>query len=433
MRDLALDAFYRLIKMHPRGPYELMRANNLRPRAEVEAQQRAMLDELLRTAVEKIPYYRSLGIAPRIEEFPVQRKELLDQHFNELIIAGAQSRSDKVASGSGTTRVATRMLIDKSSYSWHIAVRWRKDNLLGFPPGSPTVLFVQERPRTAWRDFKNRMGEYVVNRYRMNTTATSEAAVRATHQRLAKIKPVIVDAMTSILESFARLSLKLGLKAPSSVRYVRPSGENISAEQRALFESYFNAPVRASYGAREFGGCAQECAQGEYHLFPEICYYEVLCEDGQVRPYGSGRILVTTLHNQVMPLIRYDPGDIVTLSAEYCPCGSPLPLLKEISGRTSEILYLPNGNAISSQAVYNVMDYLNAERWRVTQDRSDHLEVLVIPTASWGAQDVEALKAGVASIGQGQWSYDLHFVSELPKVGNSGKSPRVVNATETRY
>ena len=213
---------------------------------------------------------------------------------------------------------------------------------------------------------------------------------------------------------------------------MRPSGENISSDHRALFSAYFNAPIRASYGAREFGGCAQECGHGNYHLFPEICAYEVLCEDGVIRPYGSGRILVTTLHNKVMPLVRYDCGDLVTLSDEQCPCGSPLPVLKEIFGRTSEILYLPDGSSISSQAIHNICGYLNADNWRVTQDSLEHLDIQVVPSAGWGEGDNEAVRAGIARIGLGQWRHDLRLVQEIPKMG-SGKSPKIVNATEKRY
>ena len=47
-----------------------------------------------------------------------------------------------------------------------------------------------------------------------------------------------------------------------------------------------------------------------------------------------GRLVVTSLHNRVMPLLRYDTRDLAVWSEERaCPCGSNFPIVDKIVGR----------------------------------------------------------------------------------------------------
>lgn len=432
LAGMAMDAFYASVGLYPRTAFNSMSANEARPRAEILAQQAALLQRTLQLAATKVPYYRERGLAAEISAFPVLRKELLDAHFAALIVEGGRRKGDRLASGSGTTRVATRLLIDKESYSWHNAVRWRIASWHGCPPGTTSVLFAQERRKPPLREIKERFGEHCVRRYRLQMLRQDEASVRQVQAQLCRIRPAVVDGMTSILESFCHFCTRLKLPPPPGVRLVRPSGENITDQHRQAFADYFQAPVRATYGAREFGTVAGECREGRYHLSPEINYYEVLRDDGSIGTTGSGRILVTTLHNSVMPLIRYDPGDFVTLTDEPCPCGLPLPVLAEIHGRTSELFYLPDGSTISSRAMYVLFEYRNLHMWRVTQDGERHLAVELVPTSAWDGSDEAAIRRGLDHVTGGQLRYDFAYLPRIEALPN-GKNPKVVNLTEKRY
>ena len=50
-------------------------------------------------------------------------------------------------------------------------------------------------------------------------------------------------------------------------------------------------------------------------------------------------MLLTNLANTVQPLIRYELGDHVTVHAEPCACGSPLPVI-EVCGRQDDPLHM---------------------------------------------------------------------------------------------
>lgn len=82
---------------------------------------------------------------------------------------------------------------------------------------------------------------------------------------------------------------------------------------RKEIEEVFKCNVFNRYGSREVGGIACNCAdETDLHLSIWNQYVEIL--DDYMQPVGPGKIgkaYVTTLNNKVMPLIRYEIGDIV--------------------------------------------------------------------------------------------------------------------------
>lgn len=82
-----------------------------------------------------------------------------------------------------------------------------------------------------------------------------------------------------------------------------------------------------------------ECKLGNMHINADWIIFEPV--DAKHNPIPSGqhsdRLLITNLANRVMPIIRYELGDRVSLSAERCACGITLPVAK-VEGRTDDIL-----------------------------------------------------------------------------------------------
>jgi len=75
------------------------------------------------------------------------------------------------------------------------------------------------------------------------------------------------------------------------------------------------------------------------HLNADWVIFEPV--DAQHNPIPAGqlsdRTLITNLANRIMPIIRYELGDRVSLSPEPCSCGKTLPVVN-VEGRTDEIL-----------------------------------------------------------------------------------------------
>jgi phenylacetate-coenzyme A ligase PaaK-like adenylate-forming protein len=144
--------------------------------------------------------------------------------------------------------------------------------------------------------------------------------------------------------------------------------------------------------------------------------------------------LLTHLANTVQPLIRYDLGDQITLAAQPCSCGSPLPVIA-VRGRQDESLVMKGGHGrmvtILPLALTTILeDQAGVFDFQVRQ-KNDH--TLLLRLGLRGAEAVAAmercrgaLKAFAASLGLGP----IHVVElNQPLMrGRTGKVCRVIAA-----
>jgi len=156
-------------------------------------------------------------------------------------------------------------------------------------------------------------------------------------------RPGYLFTYPSLVTELAKLSLERGVRLPDLVE-VRTLAESLGPEVRGLCHDAWGVPVTDLYSASECGYLALQCPEHEhYHVQAEGVLLEVLDDRG--RPCGPGevgRIVVTSLHNFAMPLVRYDIGDFAEVGAP-CDCGRGLPVLRRILGRVRNTLVTADG------------------------------------------------------------------------------------------
>ncbi len=148
----------------------------------------------------------------------------------------------------------------------------------------------------------------------------------------------------TILITYPTVAALLAQEAESGRLRIAPreiwtGGETLGAGVRAYIEQRLGGVLRNSYGASEFLAMGWECAHGQMHLNADWVILEPV--DERHRPVPPGEppcaVLLTNLANTVQPLIRYELGDHVTVHAEPCSCGSPLPVIT-VCGRQDDPL-----------------------------------------------------------------------------------------------
>lgn len=85
-----------------------------------------------------------------------------------------------------------------------------------------------------------------------------------------------------------------------------------------------------------------------YHINAEHLILEIV--DGRNRPVGPGqmgKVLITTLENRLMTLIRCEIGDYAVASQGVCHCGRTLPTIGRVIGRGINLFRLPDGKQTS--------------------------------------------------------------------------------------
>jgi phenylacetate-CoA ligase len=105
---------------------------------------------------------------------------------------------------------------------------------------------------------------------------------------------------------FARYCEARGLRLPS-LEFILCSYEFVSVCHRRALERVFGVPVFDLYGSTETGHLLIETEQGQFRPSLETAFLEVIEPDAG----GVGELVVTTLTNPFMPLVRYRIGDLV--------------------------------------------------------------------------------------------------------------------------
>ena len=185
----------------------------------------------------------------------------------------------------------------------------------------------------------------------------------------------------------------------------------------------FGCRVVDMYGCQEAGLLATECPDGHgHHVCAESVLLEILREDGTPAPAGeTGRVVLTSLHNFAMPLIRYAIGDYAALHDGPCPCGRALPLLTKIFGRSANLFVFPDGSRrMLGVSLDEIRRFLGFESLQIVQHRIDEIEVRYVPLSDTAPADGEGLEAYFRTILNPQARVTLTPLSVLARE-KSGK------------
>lgn len=114
-----------------------------------------------------------------------------------------------------------------------------------------------------------------------------------------------------------------------ALRALFVGGEPLSPARRERISRIWNVPVVEEYGSTETGTLAGQCPEGRLHLWADRALFEVLDPAmGALSDEGRGRLVVTPLYREAMPLLRYNLDDDVEISYADCACGWRLPLVR---------------------------------------------------------------------------------------------------------
>jgi len=200
---------------------------------------------------------------------------------------------------------------------------------------------------------------------------------------LRQIKPDVLLTFPSVLLSLSSRDLS-GINP----RQIFTQGEMVTPYCRDVVKRKFGVDLFEIYGSVEFGNMAFECTEHfALHIITDNVYIELLDEKGEpVAPGEHGEIVVTGLHNYVMPLIRYRIGDLGVLTDDRCPCGRSWPLLKSIEGRSNDLLVLPSGRRISwlylQRCIFYDQEFQKnlfcISQYQIVQERRDRIVINVV-------------------------------------------------------
>lgn len=250
--------------------------------------------------------------------------------------------------------------------------------------------------------------------------------------RLNGYRPHSIVGYASVLEGLALRADDFRLE---SLRQVANSSEQLTARARARIERAFGVPVMDHYGLGECLFLSDGCpTDGGAHVNADWAILENVDADNRPVPPGvaGDRVLVTNLANRVQPFIRYVVHDRVVMAEGPCRCGSRLPRIARVEGRSAEALWFPDAGGrlrpVPGVVFHDVIDRLpNVREWRAIQAAADEvmLQVECLEGTDHGI-DVALIRRRLLDAGAGPATrVRIDVVTDLRPDPRTGKYRRI--------
>jgi phenylacetate-CoA ligase len=331
------------------------RAIETMPRSDLSILQLSRLNKTLERAARSV-YYKnrlpeSLGSVEEIHDLPFTTKQDLRDAFPEGLLCVPREEVIRLHSSSGTTGQATVVyhtrkdienwaeLCARSMYMTGVRQEDVFQNMMGYGlfTGGLGLHYGSER-----------LGALTIPA----SSGNSRRQIRLMqdfHTTVIHITPSYALHLYSILQEEGVDPLR---DLELNIAFL--GAEPYSEETRRKIEKLYGMDAFNSYGLSEMNGpgVAFECTEKEgMHLWEDSYLLEVvdpssgeLVEDGV-----EGELVLTTLHREGMPIIRYRTGDIASVYPDACPCGRTHRRISRIKGRSDDMLIIKGVNIYPMQ------------------------------------------------------------------------------------
>lgn len=437
----------------------------------IKAKQEKRLRALLAHAISRSPYYRrrfaGLDVARcHLEDLPTLTKAEMMEHYDELVTDPRLKKDDLaaftddlhnlgrlnlgeygVSHTSGSQGQPALIVQDQDALSLIFAVQFARATKLKrrflphlgrlFKPARMAVMTVKPGfyPSAAAFAYQPKYLSPMFKVLRLSYSDPMETNIR----RLEEFRPDYITGYASALEALGREEAegRMNLRRLRCLQQITNVAEPLSDASGAWLERVFDAHVTDEYAMGECMALTSGCTAGRgSHVNSDLAVLEVVDEKNRPVPPGTegSKVLVTNLYNYVQPIIRYEVDDRVTMSGAPCSCGSPLPHVARIGGRTKDLLWIDDGGTRREVPYYVFLTPLHhvlelAEHQivqtgparfviRAVPLRGKHLSTDRMRRLVMDHVREEGLESAI--------TFDIEIVPEIP-LGPSGKLTRVKN------
>lgn len=352
------------------------------PLPAVRAYQLHRLRRMLAFCERQVPLYRErfgqAGVRARdlrslddLAHFPTLTREEVVAAFPEGILSRPPRTDDVVFRTSGTSGLFMEIAYSARANDLLDAIYARALFSTGYRPWDRFAYFWDEDPKPL--SSYERLGLMRKSYLRMSPDP------RVQLQQLRELKPRYIYNFPSVMMMVARIVEREGIN-DIRPRGIICHGEFMPDEIQQEIGRIFGCPVHNQYGAQEFNRVGWDCAARRgMHLDADSVVLEVLDGDARVEDGQEGELVITGLHNELMPLVRYRIGDMGRIKNGPCSCGRGLPLFEITEGRMDDLLTLSDGRRIGARLLAPRIERLKGfTQYRVVQTRSDHVQVLLV-------------------------------------------------------
>lgn len=201
---------------------------------------------------------------------------------------------------------------------------------------------------------KENIKDFIMKRYRFSLVDLSESGFEKFLKIFASKKFDYLYGYTNTLLIFAKYLTsknKILKNINRSLKYCIVTAELLTENNRKILEESFGIPIVNEYGASEVGIIGFEAPSGEMLLSDETLIADSISIDSK----NNDNLIVTNLNNKAMPFIRYNIGDLVTITDN--PQKNKNKIISKIIGRQNDMICFPNGRKLPGFSIVKPFDY----------------------------------------------------------------------------
>jgi len=235
---------------------------------------------------------------------------------------------------------------------------------------------------------------------------------------LIETDPAFLYTLPSTLNGLLDRIAEAGKSLPN-LKKLFCGGEVVDDSLREKALQLTGLPIVDNYGSTE-AFLAWQCPEHSYHINSEQIIFEIVDKhDRPVQPGEMGRVLITTLWNDVMPLIRYEIGDYAISSDSTCPCGRTLPLIQRIIGRQVNLFRLKNNQLLSPiEVLVKLASCHQLKQYQVIQETIDQFVIRFVSDNGLSVEYRQRLLMDIQSI------LDYPVEIQFEQVDSISRTPR---------
>jgi phenylacetate-CoA ligase len=397
---------------------DLLEHHRLTP-AQMREKQRDELAAIVAFARAHVPYYRTrYANVAEFGDLPILTKPDVVGHLDEMLADDAKRSEAKIGYTGGSTGKPLAFWYDEAKHELMRAGMMRSYMGSGWRPGQKILNFWGARQDTvAGGVFGAGWSDFIAAERTIAAYEYTERQLREWADFIRRYRPVLLQGYASILAELARHIIDQRIAMPRSLIGVYSTAEVLEDWQRELMQRAFSCHVFNQYGSREIPNIACECRHGHMHVFTDMVHLESTADE---------RLLVTSLTNRLMPMIRYENGDSGRLIDGDCDCGWPFPLMAMGMCRQNDLIRTPGGKTIHPSALNRLlygMTQIRQYQWRQVAPNRMLLSVVASPALD------DAVTTGLqtrlrAEVDAGM-ALEVRHVEEIPRSA-SGKHRFVI-------
>ena len=190
------------------------------------------------------------------------------------------------------------------------------------------------------------------------------------YDKLTQSKLTWLHGYPSQLAHFAHLCKKNNLRHFPYLKIISLGAENLLEHQKDIMEEVFNVPIIQHYGLAEGVSNISERRNGKLEPDQDFAYTELIPIDSS-KP-SICRIIGTNYNNLAFPLIRYDTGDIATVSWK-----NQKPAILSIDGRKEDFITLKSGVSLG-RLDHIFKSLINIQKAQIVQKKNKKIIVRVV-------------------------------------------------------